>query len=149
MANSGLYQLRIRLRQKTSLQIGALGKCHLRPGWYVYTGSARRGLRQRVSRHLRSAKRYHWHVDYLLAIADKVEAFVTINPSFGECQLHGSLHGGSVEVPGFGSSDCKCLSHLSYFTKKPAIKLTPWSHFQSTNLKQGPINNKISGVYGA
>jgi len=50
-------------------------------GWYVYTGSARNGLAQRVGRHLRHNKRKHWHIDYLLAVADRVEAFVLHAPS--------------------------------------------------------------------
>jgi Uri superfamily endonuclease len=129
MANSGLYQLRIKLEKAVDLQVGALGKFHFSPGWYVYTGSARRGLYQRVSRHLRSAKRNHWHIDYLLAVADQVEPFILPEPSFDECALHNDLRGGTIPVAGFGSSDCGCVSHLRYFERKPALKLTSWSQF--------------------
>ncbi|MBP7936454.1 MAG: DUF123 domain-containing protein [Phycisphaerae bacterium] len=66
----------IRLRSAASICVGRLGLCRFPAGWYVYTGSARNGPTQRVGWHLRHDKLKHWHIDYLLAIADRVEAFV-------------------------------------------------------------------------
>ena len=123
----GVYQLRIRLRRPKRLRVGALGKRCFPAGWYVYTGSARNGLAQRIRRHLRSRKRRHWHIDYLLAAADGVEAFVLPGAAVTECELHGRLVGGEVIVPGFGSSDCWCRAHLAYFRRKPAIELRTWA----------------------
>jgi Uri superfamily endonuclease len=108
----GLYQLRIRLRRPATVEVGALGKCHFPAGWYVYTGSARNGLAQRVGRHLRHGKRKHWHIDYLLAVADEVEAFVLPGEEPTKCELHRPLAGGQMPVSGLGPLDCGCLSHL-------------------------------------
>lgn len=84
----GVYQLRIRLREPKVVRVGALGRCRLDRGWYVYTGSARGGLPQRLRRHLRRDKRLYWHIDYLLAAADRVDAFVLPGLNVSECELH-------------------------------------------------------------
>ena len=125
----GLYQLRIRLRRPATITVGALGRVRFPAGWYVYTGSARNGLEQRLGRHLRKRKRKHWHIDYLLAVADSVEAFVLPGTEMAECELHASLAGGQAVVPGFGSSDCNCGSHLTYFRHGPRIALARWEAF--------------------
>jgi sugar fermentation stimulation protein A len=126
---SGLYQLVIGLRCPAVTAVGALGRCHFPAGWYVYTGSARSGLVQRVGRHLQWSKRRYWHIDYLLAMADEVEAFVLPGSRTAECALHGRLVGGRVVVDGFGSSDCMCVSHLAYFTGKPKVGLMRYDAF--------------------
>jgi sugar fermentation stimulation protein A len=95
----------------------------------VYSGSARNGLTQRIGRHLRHRKRKHWHVDYLLAWADKVEVFVSPGLTQSECELHANLPAGGVPVLRFGCSDCRCASHLTYFHRRPEIRLTCWSKF--------------------
>ena len=128
-ATPGIYQLQIRLRRPKMVRVGALGRVRFPAGWYVYTGSARSGLEQRISRHLRKRKRKHWHIDCLLAVADGVEAFVLPGSDQSECELHRSLRGGTVPVPGFGSSDCGCRSHLAYFKHRPRIGLLPWEEF--------------------
>ena len=128
-ATPGIYQLQIRLRRPKMVRVGALGRVRFPAGWYVYTGSARSGLEQRISRHLRKRKRKHWHIDCLLAVADGVEAFVLPGSEQSECELHRSLWGGTVPVPGFGSSDCGCRSHLVYFKHRPRIGLLPWEEF--------------------
>jgi len=125
----GTYQLLIRLRRPAMITVGALGCFRFPAGWYVYTGSAKNGLTQRIRRHLRQDKRKHWHIDYLLAAADGVEAFVLPGSTTSECELHSQLRGGQVLVPGFGSSDCGCESHLVYFRKWPAITLVSWGKF--------------------
>ena len=127
----GLYHLRIRLRRTVRIRVGALGAVRFPVGWYVYTGSARNGLEQRIGRHLRRRKTKHWHIDYLLAIADHVEAFVLPGTDTSECKLHDRLTGGQVVSPGFGSSDCGCESHLAWFGKRPRMALTSWAEFRS------------------
>lgn len=122
----GLYQLRIRLKRPATIRVGALGRCEFPAGWYVYTGSARNGLHQRIRRHLRREKRRHWHIDYLLAAADHAEAFVLPNTRITECELHAALTDSKVAVPGLGSSDCRCSSHLAWFRRSPQIGLLPW-----------------------
>lgn len=122
----GAYQLLIRLRLGRTLTVGALGRIDFQPGWYVYSGSARNGLAQRIQRHLRREKRMHWHVDHLLAVADGVEAFVSPGLDRSECELHAGLPRGGTPIIGFGSSDCRCVSHLAYFRTRPVIKLMRW-----------------------
>ena len=90
----GVYQLRIRLLRPSRIRVGALGIHVFLAGWYVYTGSARSGLAQRIGRHLRHNKRKHWHIDYLLAVADEVEAFVLPGEKLTECELHARSRGG-------------------------------------------------------
>lgn len=122
----GLYQLVIRLRRARIIKVGALGRFRFPAGWYVYTGSARNGLAQRIRRHLRGQKRKHWHIDYLLAAADGVEAFFMRGETISECKLHDRLQGGEMVVSNFGSSDCGCQSHLAYFRNRPRIGLKAW-----------------------
>lgn len=113
------YQLLIWLDQAARLRIGALGEYPFRAGLYLYTGSARRGLQARLLRHLRDAKRRHWHIDYLLAVpaARIIDLHVSTRP---ECALHQSLSG-PLPVPGFGASDCRhgCGSHLRFLGESP------------------------------
>jgi Uri superfamily endonuclease len=125
----GVYKLRIRLKRPRTICVGALGSFRFSAGWYVYTGSARNGLVQRVGRHLRHNKRKHWHIDYLLAVADEAEAFVLPGEKVTECELNAQLRGGKVLIASFGASDCRCEAHLAWLGKKPRIRLTPWRWF--------------------
>ena len=122
----GVYQLRIHLKRPKTIRVGALGKHSFPAGWYVYTGSARNGLAQRVGRHLRQNKRKHWHIDHLLAVADQVEAFVLPGEKLTECELHARLRRGKVLILGFGASDCRCEAHLAYCERRPRIGLMLW-----------------------
>jgi sugar fermentation stimulation protein A len=129
----GVYQLLIRLQRPVVVRVGALGRHRFAAGWYVYSGSARNGLSQRVCRHLRRRKRKHWHIDYLLAVADQVEAFVLPGNQMTECTLQTHLNGGRIPLPGFGSSDCSCVAHLLYFRWRPGINLIAWDEFVDRN----------------
>jgi Uri superfamily endonuclease len=62
-----VYQLLIRLDQPVPIRIASLGSFTLPPGWYVYSGSARRTSGSRLARHLRKRKPRRWHIDYLLS----------------------------------------------------------------------------------
>ena len=115
--DAGVYQLWIELRRPLRVVVGALGVTHFAKGLYVYTGRAARGLRARALRHVESARRLHWHIDYLLAQrgarVDKVVLAAT-DPA-EECRVNRRAGGrGGMPVPGFGSSDCRsgCPGHL-------------------------------------
>lgn len=112
--DSGSYQLVIKLADKRRIKVGRLGSFVFPAGYYVYTGSAKRGLEARIARHLRRDKKLRWHIDYLLQYATVVE--VKRYPNGGECELNKTLRrlGGEVIVEGFGSSDCGCETHLLY-----------------------------------
>ncbi len=113
----GTYALLLHLDHAVPVQIGQLGEFSFTVGTYVYVGSAHGpgGLRARLSRHLRVEKTLHWHIDYLAAHARITAIWWIASPDQLECAWARSLAalpGVSVPVPGFGSSDCLCLSHL-------------------------------------
>jgi Uri superfamily endonuclease len=60
------YILEIWLEREKAIRIGKLGKFHFPRGYYLYVGSAKKNLRQRIQRHLREEKNRFWHIDYLL-----------------------------------------------------------------------------------
>ncbi len=108
------YQLLIEVSRPLRCRIGRLGSFDFPAGWYVYTGSAKRGLDARIARHLCSTKKAHWHIDYLLA-APGVRVMTVIRSRRGECDLN-RASAGCIVVPGFGASDCRrgCGAHLTY-----------------------------------
>lgn len=115
-SNSGVYVLWLFLPEETTIRIGKLGVFNFSSGVYAYAGSAQRNLRQRVSRHQRLCKKMHWHIDYL---RDKCrylgQAVLLASPKEMECKLVQDLlriPTASYAIPGFGSSDCRCFSHL-------------------------------------
>ena len=61
------YLLQVILDRDTSVRVGSLGNMDFKKGTYFYIGSARKGLRARVKRHLSGEKRLFWHIDYLLS----------------------------------------------------------------------------------
>ena len=123
----GAYALVLRLRRAARLRVGRLGDLRFAPGWYVYVGSARGGLRARVARHLRGgAKRRHWHVDHLREHALPVAVALWPGPTADECVLARAVAGAAAgRVEGFGSSDCSCASHLYHFRHRPGPVLKP------------------------
>lgn len=124
--DSGLYQLVIRMPKTRAVMIGRLGSFPFPAGYYVYTGSAKRGLESRVARHLRKQKKMRWHIDYLLRQGRVVEVKKYGGDALSECELSRmveGLRGSEIIVPGFGSSDCKCSTHLFHFRRNPAQEL--------------------------
>jgi len=121
----GCYTLVISLRKKKRIRIGSLGASDFPQGIYLYTGSAKNGLRSRLSHHLgKRAKRNHWHIDYLLQCPEARVKYVLIYPpTRQECALNrqiARLAGAEAIFKGFGASDCVfgCPAHLYYFRKK-------------------------------
>ncbi|MFW9771399.1 MAG: DUF123 domain-containing protein [Candidatus Thorarchaeota archaeon] len=94
-------------------------------GFYLYVGSAmgEKGpttLLNRVKRHLSNSnsKNVHWHIDYLLADAFTKIIKLYLIPSITalECIIARDLLANSEGyIKDFGSSDCKCVSHLFWF----------------------------------
>jgi sugar fermentation stimulation protein A len=122
--NGGIYHLVLSLQESRGLRVGSLGLQSFPIGYYVYTGSARRGLASRLRRHLRRKKTIHWHIDRLTRVARIEEIWVDFRPERTECESHGlilSMAGAKRPVPGFGSSDCRCLSHLAHFDRMPVL----------------------------
>ena len=114
-ATGGAYALYFKLSEQVELPIPRLNNPTLDPGTYVYAGSAYGpgGIRARVSRHLRTGKKPHWHIDHLsdVTACTRVETY----PGGIECDVVADLlaAGADTPVPGFGSTDCKtCMAHL-------------------------------------
>lgn len=111
----GVYVLIMHLSEAIRLDAGRLGVLELRPGHYLYCGSAQAGLGPRLARHMREDKVQHWHVDMLTAVAEPVGAMLFRAGKEGECSLARILSDCPLVSPvkaGFGSSDCHCRSHL-------------------------------------
>jgi Uri superfamily endonuclease len=92
-----------------------LGLVEFLRGHYIYFGSALGGLKARVDRHLRQEKMLHWHADYLSAEVPWEYAWQLADGRRWECVWAASAagrEGVGSPVPGFGSSDCRCVSHL-------------------------------------
>jgi Uri superfamily endonuclease len=122
----GAYILVISLATTAEIQVGRLGRRRFEDGLYLYVGSALGGLAARIGRHLRQAKKQHWHVDYLLAQATVKEVWLNTAPQRRECQTAralAALPGVSLPVSRFGSSDCDCLAHLLAVPAVPAEAL--------------------------
>ena len=120
----GIYHLIIYLPSDKNIEVGKLGRYYFQTGYYVYTGSAMRGLDQRIARHLRSEKRLHWHIDYLLQHGQIIDVITRPTTERLECHFNDrimSLSGSQIPVNRFGSSDCNCITHLLFFEKKPEI----------------------------
>jgi Uri superfamily endonuclease len=85
-----------------------------KPGYYAYVGSALGGVEKRVGRHFTKEKKLHWHIDHLLLHAKAVDFVAAKTEEKKECAVADGLAKQFPEVRGFGSSDCKCTTHLFY-----------------------------------
>jgi len=115
MVDKGIYVLIIQLGQSQKIPIGALGEIEFESGFYLYIGSAQNGLENRINRHLRDEKKKHWHIDYLLDHGEVIDVKVNNGDSNEECLLAEKIRKFTQEIQDFGSSDCKCGSHLFYY----------------------------------
>ena len=119
-SNCGVYLLIIKLNAPREIPTGAIGRLWYRSGFYVYVGSAKRGLSHRIHRHAKRKKPLRWHIDYLTAEADVVTAFPIYTNLDLECQLADAIRRTAAHcIPRFGCSDCKCDSHLFRYTSNP------------------------------
>ena len=137
MRESGTYLLVVHLDREAEIPVGRLGTFRFNAGYYCYVGSARGpgGVAARVRRHLKGAKRPHWHVDYLLGEAVITEVWATPSSDRLECAwAHAllSLPRLTAPVRGFGSSDCRCAAHLFYSAVHPSLQA-----FSTELAKQG------------
>ncbi len=151
IVKKGTYAIVMALGSETNIAVGRLGRrsgereITFPAGCYVYFGSAHCGLRGRVSRHLKREgsngsggsrkKRLHWHIDYLVQFADVTQVWYALEVEQGKwllrkekleclwCQAARKLPQAQFLIPGFGSSDCRCPSHLIYFPAPPPFEL--------------------------
>jgi Uri superfamily endonuclease len=119
------------------IQIGKIGLCSFKSGYYSYVGSAIYAqnrlqeiihsktnrpdlLLKRVLRHAKPMidKRRHWHIDYLLENEGVILERIICIPSIirEECLIAQQIRElAQDQILGFGCSDCECPSHLFYF----------------------------------
>jgi Uri superfamily endonuclease len=112
---TGSYAVVLRLSSRRKITVGKMGLVEFPRGYYIYFGSALGGLQARVARHLRHQKKLHWHADYLSAEVPWTQAWQLADGQRWECGWARSASGApgvSLPAPGFGSSDCRCGSHL-------------------------------------
>ena len=116
LPQSGTYAITISRSEAYRATVGSLGDVTFKPGFYLYVGSARKNLRQRVARHLAQSKKIRWHVDYLTTNPKNAVTGVDAWRHRSECEVANALKRSSDGwTDGFGSSDCRCGSHLVYF----------------------------------
>ena len=106
----GSYVLILYLREGKKIGVGKLGEIYFEGGYYAYVGSALGGIK----RHLREEKRMKWHIDYLAREAKILEVWYKEGEEREECIIAGRLREKFKFIKNFGSSDCKCESHLFY-----------------------------------
>lgn len=123
---AGTYALLLRADAEQTIEVGALGEMTVRPGMYVYVGSAfgSGGLRARVQRHARGNGALHWHVDYLRSVTTLTAVWCTRDATRRECTWADVLREhpeARVPMGGFGASDCDCPAHLAAFEDAPSL----------------------------
>jgi|YelNatPaOPRAMG01_1025707.scaffolds.fasta_scaffold00220_18 Uri superfamily endonuclease len=123
----GTYILVLHLPEEKKIEIGQLGTFRFSKGFYAYVGSAfgEGGLEQRLSHHLQISSKPHWHIDYLRQYSHVVEIWTVKSSEKLEhvwAELLKKMPGGNFFLNGFGSSDCKCVSHLFYFSNLPLFQ---------------------------
>jgi Uri superfamily endonuclease len=127
-SSPGTYALVLACTRVGRVRVGCRGFLDLRPGFYVYVGSAfgPGGLRARIAHHRRIAARPHWHIDYLRRRArlDSVWCRAGTRCEHAWAAQIQNMPGASVALPGFGSSDCRCETHLFWFASAPPISGT-------------------------
>ena len=112
----GSYVLLIKVPGKQVITVGRLKAVHFPDGCYAYVGSAMGGFKSRLNRHIRKDKKLHWHIDYLLQTAAITSIILCQTEDRLECAIARALSRQFHSMPGFGSSDCKCPSHLFFAT---------------------------------
>jgi Uri superfamily endonuclease len=121
----GTYVLVLELTRQRTVRVGSLGRIRFAGGYYAYVGSARKGMRSRVARHLAREKRKRWHIDWLTTLPAAVPTAVACTQRTGvECRIASALSNrADLQVEGFGCSDCECGSHLFHFSDAGAVSL--------------------------
>lgn len=109
------YLLIVQNQQAISVRVGARGEIFFPPAYYLYVGSAQKGLAARIARHYRRVKKRRWHIDYLLSRPEFAILEVWVSRAQAECELAQAVRawpGVSLCQPGLGASDCRCPAHL-------------------------------------
>jgi len=131
MGAKGSYVLLMELSGEQTITVGSLSNVRFLRGYYAYVGSALGGVKSRLSRHLNQNKKPHWHIDYLLQKASITDIIIGETEDRVECAIAQALSSQLDSIPGFGSSDCHCHSHLFFTAEGKQMKSTIMSVFES------------------
>ena len=109
-------------QMKRLAKSAAWGAYDIIPGFYAYVGSAfgPGGLRARIHHHLESVAQPHWHIDYLLALAEPVEVWYALSARKLEQDLAEVWNGLRV-----GACRFRALAPPTITAAAPAICSTP------------------------
>ncbi len=118
----GSYILIVHLGRNMSIRVGALGEIDLKAGYYAYTGSALNSLENRINRHLKKDKKIFWHIDYLLRFGEVIRVWIVVSDQRKECMTASYYNSKTFPIERFGSSDCKCASHLFYYQDREQLE---------------------------
>ena len=135
----GSYVLVIKLPEEQAITVGSLKVLHFPGGYYAYVGSALGGVESRLNRHLQRNKKLRWHIDYLLQKASINNIIICETEDRVECTVAQALNHQFDSIPGFGSSDCKCPSHLFFAVKE--MKQGIMAVLNSLGLRPGLAEN--------
>jgi Uri superfamily endonuclease len=125
-ADPGTYMLVLNAQTEREVTIGKLGRFSIKPGYYVYSGSAfgPGGLRARIGHHLRQSSKPHWHIDFFKQDFDITEVYYISGKKCYEHRWAETLQSrpdAAIPIPRFGASDCKCPAHLFFFERRPDL----------------------------
>ncbi len=123
--DAGGYVLVLLLDRGITVKPGKLGVIELPAGHYLYMGSALSGMAPRLTRHLRRRKKRHWHIDALTSVVRAHEIWWVATDARLECdwtRVAVADPEATTPVPGFGSSDCRCNSHLIRVGTEAAVE---------------------------
>ncbi|MGN0954509.1 DNA/RNA nuclease SfsA [Dialister sp.] len=120
MGNAGDYMIVLSLDEDRTIAVGSLGDIQFPKGYYVYVGSARKNLDQRIAHHKALRKGRHWHMDYFRGACRFAGAIPIRTADDLEHRLAGAVEKiAPWSIPGFGCTDCRCSSHLFGFHENP------------------------------
>ncbi|MBR9705166.1 DUF123 domain-containing protein [Candidatus Pacearchaeota archaeon] len=122
----GIYILIIKIKKPINIKVGKLGIINFKKSLYVYIGSSQNNLEKRIKRHQNKSKnkKIHWHIDYLLKNKNSeiIKILVSKKSKEYECITAKTLNKNNQLINNFGSSDCKCKSHLIKIKEIPILK---------------------------
>jgi len=127
----GVYTLILIVKKPLKIKIGKLGIKFFKKGIYAYIGSGlgkgATSILGRVKRHLKKRKKMFWHIDYLLSHKNVkiIDIFYAKTSIKIECILNNEISKAfnkNFSIKDFGSSDCKCKTHLIWLGNKNELK---------------------------
>ncbi len=121
MKDNRTYILFIKNDRPLSLKVGRGLFCIFPQGEYIYIGSAKKNLNKRILRHFSKDKKFHWHIDYLLAHTNIESVYVGPMEELKVVKIILDKIKPQIPCSGFGASDSPYPSHLFLVEDKNLI----------------------------